>query len=74
MLDKIKGYFFDIILKKVIVRCVRLVVAWAAANKLNEYGVVLNEQELTLAAYAGVTALVNLLKRKYPNNKFISAL
>jgi len=74
MMTKIKAYFFDIVVKKVIVRCVRLLVAWAAAQKLQTYGVILNEQELTLAAYAGVTALVNLLKRKYPENKFISAL
>lgn len=74
MIDKVKAYFFEVVLRKVIVRLVRLVVAWAAAHKLHEYGVVLSENELTLAAYGGVTALVNYLKRKYPENKFIQAL
>ena len=74
MVEKIKAYAYNVLLQKVAKRGVRFLISWASAHELNKYGVTLSEPELLGALYMGITWLLNHLKHKYPENKFIAAL
>jgi len=61
----IKQWLFSVALKKVVVRVVAVVVAWLAGHNLDQYGVTLNPDQLSLAIFAGIEFVRNYLKVKF---------
>ena len=58
------NWLFKIAFGKAIKKLVQLVVAWAAANQLTDYGIELNVEGLTAGVFALLELLRNYLKVK----------
>ena len=61
-------WLVGIALGKVVKRVIQLVVSWLMAQQLERVGVKIDENQLTVASYAGIELLRNFLKVRFNFN------
>lgn len=64
-LDTGKEWLFKVALQKVIKRVIQVALAFLASGKLQDMGVQIDQEKLTIALYAGIEIARNYLKTKY---------
>lgn len=65
-IEEVKNWLWAVALKKAIGRGIQLVIAWVVALGLNNYGVIIEPEKLTVALMMGLEMLRNWLKIKFP--------
>ena len=60
----VEKWLWTIALKKGVSRAIQLVLAWLVSKGLNNWGVTVDENQLTVAIFAGLEVLRNWLKNK----------